>query len=98
MHFASLLHLPSCRVGYYDPAVTVGKAFENRAVQPVSRDRRTVSQRRGARLSVITAQTPFESTFRPAVDADNRYNYAQLLIRRFETDSFEETTTFALKG
>ena len=97
MHFQSLLHLPSCRVGYYDPAVTVGKAFENRAVQPVSRDCRTVSQRRGSRLAVITAQTPFESTFRPAMAPDNRYNYVQLLTRCFETDSFEETTVISLK-
>ena len=97
MHFRSYLHLPSCRVGYYDQAVTVGNAFENRAVQPISADRRTVSQRRGSRLAVISTRTPVQSVFRPAVDADNRYSYTQVLIRSFEADSFEETTQITLK-
>ncbi len=78
MHFVSRMYLPDCRVGYVP------------ATRP--EDLREEKLRFGSFMERVITQTPFEYDFTPCVDKDNRMNYAECIIRRFEADEFSEKT------
>ena len=85
MHFVSRMHLPDCRTGYY---------MEEYPCQPISADRKMVSLRFGSMMERVSSDTPFEVTYFPCVDSNNRMNYAQVLLRRYASADFCETTVF----
>ena len=92
MHFRSILHLASARVGYYDSGCTIGNTRFARAVQAVSADRRTANQRYGGTLLTVACDSPFTADFMPCSSVRNRMDYTKVLTRRFYTDRFTETT------
>ena len=77
MHFVSRIFLPDCRVGY----TSVRERFLNEE-----------KLRFGSYMEKVTTETPFEVEFTPCVDGNNRMNYAEALVRRFDTDKFLERT------
>ena len=86
MNFVSLLHLPDCRTGYYVPS------GERCPEQP-----NEARLRFGSLMETVTVDTPFETTYFPAVDGSNHLNYAQVMKRTFLTDHFETTTVIRLE-
>lgn len=77
MHFVSKVFLPDCRVGYTAPR----ERFLNEE-----------KLRFGSFMEIVKTETPFEVEFTPCVDENNRMNYAESLVRKFETDKFSEKT------
>lgn len=78
MHFISRLHLPDCRVGYGpDRPCYVGNEEKLRF---------------GSFMETVTTDTEYEIEYTPCVDSENRMNYAECLVRNFETDRFMEKT------
>lgn len=77
LNFVSKIFLPDCRVGYTPPREKMLKEEKLRF---------------GSFMETITTDTPFEVEFTPCVDEFNRMNYAESLVRKFNTDAFLEKT------
>ncbi len=77
LNFVSKLFLPDCRVGY---------------TAPRERFLKEEKLRFGSYMEIVSTDSLFEVEYTPCVDTNNKMNYAQSLVRRFETDAFCEKT------
>lgn len=98
MHFTSWLHVPCCRIGYYDHGCHVGNTANVKDVQPVDADRKTANFRRGEKMEIIKTATAFASDFLPCISQENRVDYCHVLTREFVGREFEEQTTITFES
>ncbi len=74
LHFTSRLHLPDCRTGYYSPL----------------KDFNCLKLRFASKMESVTTDTPFEISYMPRVDENNRMSYSTVAARRFVASEFSE--------
>ena len=92
MHFTLSLHLPDCKVGYYDHACKIGNTDHVKAVQPISGDRKGVYLRHNEKMQSVETTSEVSSTMLPCVTPNNQLGYTQVITRTFYTNAFEEKT------
>lgn len=84
MNFENIIHTKGCRTGY--------NAFWA-TLQPVNKDFTELNLRYKSRMATVRTDSPFELSFEPCLDENNKQNYTQVITRKHFAKEFTDRTT-----
>ncbi len=88
MNFENIIHTRNCRTGYNAYWATL---------QPINENSAELNLRYKSKMATVKTDVPFEISFAPCLDEENKQNYTQVITRKHFAKEFTDKTTFSAR-